>query len=166
MFFWIVIHDIWITIHQLPFIQNDKWINGYCHVDEWKWKGLYSQHISIWKWLYSQYRHVTLPWNGYIHSLWKFPTFPCGIILPFFKVMFMCNLLGWWAWIQFSMANNTSSTAQGGGGSFKNRKPIGEIGCCESRMAERSHWWTERWLRSLSLSLTTYLSTVAIYLSI
>ena len=33
----------------------------------------------------------------------------------------------------------TSSTAQGGGGSFKNRKPIGEIGCCESWMAERSH---------------------------
>ena len=34
---------------------------------------------------------------------------------------------------------NTSSTAQGGGGSFKNRKPIGEIGCCESGMAERIH---------------------------
>ena len=34
---------------------------------------------------------------------------------------------------------NTSSTAQGGGGSFKNRKPIGEVGCCESGMAERSH---------------------------
>ena len=33
----------------------------------------------------------------------------------------------------------TSSTAQGGGGSSKNRKPIGEIGCCESGMAERSH---------------------------
>ena len=69
---------------------------------------------------------------------------------------------------------NTSSTAQGGGGSFKNRKPIGEIGCCESGMAERSHWWTERWLRSplfLSLSLTIYLPTylsmyVFIYLSI
>ena len=28
---------------------------------------------------------------------------------------------------------------QCGGGSFKNRKPIGEVGCCESRMAERSH---------------------------
>ena len=26
---------------------------------------------------------------------------------------------------------DTSSTAQGGGGSFKNRKPIGEVGCCE-----------------------------------
>ena len=33
----------------------------------------------------------------------------------------------------------TSSAAQGGGGSFKNRKPIGEFGCCESGMAERSH---------------------------
>ena len=33
----------------------------------------------------------------------------------------------------------TSSTAQGGGGSFKNRKPIGEIGCCESLMAEQKH---------------------------
>ena len=32
---------------------------------------------------------------------------------------------------------HTSSTAQGGGGSFKNRKPIGEAVCCESGMAER-----------------------------
>ena len=66
---------------------------------------------------------------------------------------------------------STSSTAQGGGGSLKNRKPIGEIGCCESGMAERSHWWTERCLRSplfLSLSLTIYLLTnlSSMYLSI
>ena len=47
--------------------------------------------------------------------------------------------------------NYTSSTAQGGGGSFKNRKLIGEIGCCESGMAEGSHWRTERCLISLSL---------------
>ena len=69
----------------------------------------------------------------------------------------------------------TSSTAQGGGGSFKIRKPIGEIGCCESGMAERSHWWTKRCLRSplfRSLSLTIYLPTylssmyLSIYLSI
>ena len=65
----------------------------------------------------------------------------------------------------------TSSTAQGGGGSFKNRKPIGEIGCCESGMAERIHWWTERCLRSplfLSLSLTIYLPTSlsSMYLSL
>ena len=74
----------------------------------------------------------------------------------------------------------TSSTAQGGGGSFKNRKPIGKVGCCESRMAERSHWWIERWLMSplflslslsfslfLSLSPTIYLPTyLSIYLSL
>ena len=64
-----------------------------------------------------------------------------------------------------------SSTAQGGGGSFENRKPIGEIGCCDSGMAERIHWWTERCLRSplfLSLSVTIYLPTylLCIYLSI
>ena len=59
----------------------------------------------------------------------------------------------------------TSSTAQGGGASFKNRKPIGEVGCCESRKAERSHWWIERWLMSplflsfFSLSQITYLPT-------
>ena len=62
----------------------------------------------------------------------------------------------------------TSSTAQGGGGSFKNRKPIGEISCCDSGMAKRIHWWTERCLRSLFLWLSTYLSIfyVSIYLSI
>jgi hypothetical protein len=31
-----------------------------------------------------------------------------------------------------------SSTAQGGGGSLKDRKPIGEVSCCDSWMAERS----------------------------
>ena len=68
--------------------------------------------------------------------------------------------------------------AQGGGGSFKNRKPIGEVGYCESGMAERIHWWTERCLISLTLSLSfsaylpTYLSIfyvsiqLSIYLSI
>ena len=62
----------------------------------------------------------------------------------------------------------TSSTAQGGGGSFKNRKPIGEAVCCESGI-ERSHWWSERWLISLtiSLSFSAYLPTyLSIYLSI
>ena len=60
----------------------------------------------------------------------------------------------------------TSSTAQGGGGSFKNRKPIGENGCCESGMSERIHWWTERC--SLFLWLSTHLPTYipCIYLSI
>ena len=34
---------------------------------------------------------------------------------------------------------STSSTAQGGGGSLRNRKPIGEVVCCDLRMAERIH---------------------------
>ena len=40
----------------------------------------------------------------------------------------------------------TSSTAAGGGGSFKNRTPIGEVSCCDAWMAEPIHWWTKRWL--------------------
>jgi hypothetical protein len=42
------------------------------------------------------------------------------------------------AYVSNTKQKHTSSTAQGGGGSFKHRKPIGEIGCCESGMAERS----------------------------
>ena len=62
----------------------------------------------------------------------------------------------------------TSSTAQGGGGSFKNRKPIGEVSCCGAKMAERTHWWIERWL-SVSPFLSLFLSfslclSFAIYL--
>ena len=89
---------------------------------------------------------------------------------------FLATQNSWWPRLYetctaYSLASNTSSTAQGGGGSFKNRKPIGELGCCEWGMAERSHWWTERCLRSplfLSLSLTIYLPTSlsSMYLSI
>ena len=84
------------------------------------------------------------------------------------------DLLWFTGWlIYIYMYIYMSSTAQGGGGSFKNRKPIGEVGCCESGMAERSHWWIERCLISLSLSfsfcLYIYLSidrSLSIYLSI
>ena len=85
--------------------------------------------------------------------------------------VYQSQLMDWWTEVNRFV---TSSTAQGGGGSFKNRKPIGEIGCCESGMAERSHWWTERCLISLTLSfsfsgyLPTYSSIfyVSIYLLI
>ena len=61
----------------------------------------------------------------------------------------------------------TSSTAQGGGGSFKNRKPIGELGCCESGMAEWSHWWIESCLISLDLTLSlSFSGHLLSYLSI
>ena len=65
------------------------------------------------------------------------------------------------------LSMTTSSTAQGGGGSFKNRKPIGEVGCCESGMAGKVLE-----VSSLSLSFFDYLPTylsifyVSIYLSL
>ena len=37
------------------------------------------------------------------------------------------------------MIFDTRSTAHGGGGSFKDRKPIGEVRWCESWMAEQTH---------------------------
>ena len=66
------------------------------------------------------------------------------------------------------LISSTSSTAQGGGGSFKNGKPIGEVSWCDAKMAERTHWWIERWL-SVSPFLSLFLSfslclSFAIYL--
>ena len=50
------------------------------------------------------------------------------------------RFVGYFKYIPFQLESlYTSSTGQGGGGSFKNRKPIGEIGCCESGVAERIH---------------------------
>ena len=67
------------------------------------------------------------PFRQQSFTLWVFGGFPaslnCGLVLVGFNDYII----------------NTSSTAQGGGGSFKNRKPIGEVGCCESGIAERSH---------------------------
>ena len=53
----------------------------------------------------------------------------------------------------------TSSTAQGGGGSFKNRKPIGEIGCCESGWQSESTDGPKGAWGLLSFSLFLWLST-------
>ena len=54
------------------------------------------------------------------------------------------KIILWTPWMMvWKMILLTSSTTQGGGGSFKNRKDTGEIGCCESRMAEQKHWWIE-----------------------
>ena len=52
--------------------------------------------------------------------------------------------------------------------SFKNRKPIGEVGCCESGMAERMPLMDRKVIEvsSLSLSFSDYLSILPTYLSI
>ena len=46
-------------------------------------------------------------------------------------------------WIIYGETRYNISTAQGGGGSFKNRKRIGEIDCCEWRMSKQKHWPTD-----------------------
>ena len=79
--------------------------------------------------------------------------------------------------IFYSMYHVPARNAQGSGGSFKDRKPTGEVGCCDAWMAERTCWWIERALRpwlclsvSLSFYVIAFLFTVSIcllnYLSI
>ena len=56
-------------------------------------------------------------------------------------------------------------TRQGCGGSFKDRKPKGEVDCCQSWMAKRTHWWLERWFECRAMYLSIYLSIfLCIYL--
>ena len=51
---------------------------------------------------------------------------------------------GWWMLVIEAFTHTyiyyiTSRTAQGGGGSFKDREPIGEVCFCDARKAERTH---------------------------
>ena len=82
-----------------------------------------------------------------------FPDFPCTV---WYHIYFPYSQSYWLQNYRLLVIGKVG--AQGGGRSFNNRKPIGEVGCCESGMAERSHWWTERCLISLTLSLFCSLS--------
>ena len=105
--------------------------------------------------------NVCFGWRSW-SSPSSLPLYALGLSkLPIFFLGYICII-----YIYRDLYVCTSSTAQGGGGSFKNRKPIGEVGCCESRMAERNHWWTQRCLRSpLFLSLSLFFS-LFLYLSL
>ena len=60
----------------------------------------------------------------------------------------------------FCHTSDTSSAAQCGGGSFKNRSPIGEVSCCDAWMAEGTDGWTGGWgIVFVSPSLSLYLSS-------
>ena len=39
----------------------------------------------------------------------------------------------------------TSSTPQGGGGSFKDRKPLRKVSCCDAWMPERNYGLKDCW---------------------
>lgn len=48
-----------------------------------------------------------------------------------------------WTAAFFPWNSSTSGIVQGGGGNFNNRNSVGWIGCCESQMAKRIHYWTD-----------------------
>ena len=122
------------------------------------------------RWMYLSISHEARVWKELLASL---------AIVPFLRVQHVVALtkdenLRYISWpkmcahskrewkstkanCSLQSSQDTSSTAQGGGGSFENRKPIGEVGCCESGMAERIHWLTERWLELCSLEWLQWL---------
>ena len=81
--------------------------------------------------------------NGY-HRVWtvycSFLERSVGNVRHFFWLLFLVNC--------------TSRAARGGGGSFKNIKPIGKIRCCESEMSDQKHWLLVQLFNSLTISLT------------
>ena len=77
--------------------------------------------------------------------------------------MIFCIFIYIYICVCIYIAMCTSSTAQGGGGSFKDRKPIGEDGCCESRMAERNNAGsTNGWTVGLSICLSFCLPVICL----
>ena len=72
------------------------------------------------------------------------------VCFGFFRFVDGCRYI---ATVLCTLLAFTSRTAQGGGGSFKNRKPIGEVRGRQSGIPERSHCWTDRRLISVSLFL-------------
>ena len=60
----------------------------------------------------------------------------CDANPRFIEDAFDRSVSRWWK--EHITYYETSSTARGDGGSFKNRKPIGEIGCCESRTKQNT----------------------------
>ena len=93
----------------------------------------------------------------------------CSSTTPYYKVLLR----------YYSVLFSTSRTAQGSGRSFTNWKPIGEVGCCGSRTAEKRHsgfrsplflslscLFSDYLLTYLSIYVSSYLSTLQnIYLS-
>ena len=121
----------WALLHRPIFCGTYQGLTHTCIPLIWQEWPYYSILIYIYiiDILYRYIIVICLPETGGVQRRWKHSNL-AGQKIPYIPIS----------------SFYTSSTAQGGGGSFKNRKPIGEVGCCESGMAERSHWLTERWL--------------------
>jgi hypothetical protein len=74
-----------------------------------------------------------LPRHDIVVSQWK-NVVPNWSVTDFHRVRDIFQV--WYGRVSIiENAWNTSGAAQGGGGSFENRKPIGQVGGCESRIA-------------------------------
>ena len=93
------------------------------------WRGIF----------YQQSREM----NPFTITIWSFLLFP-GNVEPHVFTLFTrkpsihveCNSMKMFLYTVYCIP---VCTAQGGSGSFKYRKPIGEVRCCESWMAEQIH---------------------------
>ena len=104
----------------------------------------------LWKFNIQGDRWLTSGFQGPHHDGKDAPAKKGGEIVPtvymhiIILTTFRCFYFSWLVWVMLWIDMNsiyTSRAARGGGGSFKNRKRIGEIGCCESRMTKRKHRW-------------------------
>ena len=118
-----------------------------------------------WKtWCLSNDTVTTNPWDT-VTLVWVLPASVSQSRCKAFKLVFLLLLVP---------PIIPVVTAQGGGGSFKNRKPIGEVGGCELRDGKANTLMDRKVLEvsSLSLSFSDYLLPyqpifyVSIYLSI
>ena len=145
-------HDIYIYIWN---IRGLFYLHEICMI--YAWYMTYTWNIHDLHMMYMKYTcYIVFTW--YMHDMWYrheiymiytwYIWYTRGI-LNIHVIYIIYDIYMKFTWythdIYIWYVHGTSSAAQGGGGSFKTRKPIGEDGCCESRMAERIHWWTERW---------------------
>ena len=107
-----------------------------------------NQLSSIWKLFFMHVGSVQLMGLQtdifYLKTIWWNPV---DSVMKYYLSFETCfSVLLEYLLLNKPIALYTSSTSQGRWRKFQNRKPIGRVGCSDSRMAERIHWWTERWL--------------------
>lgn len=84
---------------------------------------------------------------------------PCRLIYIY---LFVCLFIHLFVCIYFYL--HTSSTVQGVGGSFKDRKLLGKVSCCDTWMAERTDG--PKMVKALSYlprNLCVYLPTIYLF---
>ena len=107
------------------------------------WLGGYPLATTFWKSAYIYiHTYIRTYVHTYIHTYISYISYISYIFILFsiFLSIKKCVSTHVCLYMYIHIVYNYNrSTAQGGGGSFNNRKPVGEVGCCDSRMAGRIH---------------------------